>query len=626
VTVATADFADLGAIDPSTCLPERWEELLPAHTELGAFEDFADEHLRHTMEVPDGPPAGSPFHLYPGQRLFFGDALAFDPATGRNLYRTAGLVIPRKCGKTTGCGGFALCIAGGLIEQVKPRVYLAAGSEKQAGELWDHTSAFVNDPNFGSPSLQGYFQVFKAGISCSLTGGSIARVAADGSLNHSLNISALLADELHAWHTPKQLENWNALTSAGGARPNPLTCFITTAGEEKPDELAVTPLPKLMHRVLTHPETEVIRVHRCFTIYRNRRARIVLHVWGAPDGFAADDWETIKLANPAPWRTVERLQEDFEDETLDEAAKRRLYGNEWLKTKSAWFKTGIWEACADPKAVRAAFSNPARLCVGVDASLNRDTTAVAIATRLDDGRIAVRARVFATRKTAPAHVYFKGVKVELKIVERYIAGALLHEEPPEGDPQTRDGETLMPLLDEHAIEWLGYDPRYFNRSAEMLSEEGIQVVEYQPNAGPTWQAFQDFYAGVLEQTIVHEGDLVVNAHVAKTAGEKTERGWKIKKLQPGAMEGGRTTKESAPIDAVPAMVFAVDLVRLLGDGGDVMQVYEADGTAVEVDDDLLDAMFGDWPSDDELDGDPDEQEESEEDDLTPHEEHEEDAL
>lgn len=605
MTVATVEPTfDLGPVDLDTCLPERWEELLPEHTEGPAFEEFGREHLRHTMEVPGGPPAGSPFELYPAQQLFFADALAFDPGSARLLYRTAGLIIPRKNGKTTGCGGFGLCMAGGLLEQVKPRVYLAAGSEKQAGELWDHTSAFVNDPNFGSPSLQGHFQVFRSGITCSLTGGRIVRVAADGSQNHSLNISGLIADELHAWHTPKQLENWNALTTAGGARPNPLSLFITTPGEEKPNELARTPLPALMQRVIQHPDTEAIVVHECFTIYRNRRARIVLHCWGAPDGFEPDDWTTIKLANPAPWRTIDRLQEDFEDETLDEAAKRRLYGGEWLSTKSAWFKPGQWEACADAAAVRRAFDpagGGARITVGVDASLNRDTTAVAQATRLPDGRIAVRTRVFATRKTAPAHVYFKGGKVELRVVERYIAGALLHEEPADGDPQLRDGETLTPLLDDHAIEFLGYDPRYFNRSAEMLSEEGLQVVEYQPNAGPSWQAFQDFYGLVLEAKVVHEDDAVVNAHVAKTAAKKTEKGWRIEKLQPGVMDGGRVVKESAPIDAVPAIVFAVDLVRLLGDDDDAMKVLEADGTEVNVDDDLLDAMFGEWPTDAELD-------------------------
>ena len=101
------------------------------------------------------------------------------------------------------------------------------------------------------------------------------------------------------------------------------------------------------------------------------------------------------------------------------------------------------------------------------------------------------------------------------------------------------------------VRQLGYDPRYFSRSAEVLSDMEIDVVEYTPSAAPSFNAVQSFYNLVQAGLIVHDGDPILAAHVAAAAGEKTERGWKVRKL-----------RQSSPIDALMAAVMAVDLARL----------------------------------------------------------------
>ena len=48
-----------------------------------------------------------------------------------------------------------------------------------------------------------------------------------------MNPSAVIADELHAWRTPKQVELWDALDTAIHKRPGAYWLVITTAGREK---------------------------------------------------------------------------------------------------------------------------------------------------------------------------------------------------------------------------------------------------------------------------------------------------------------------------------------------------------------------------------------------------------
>jgi phage terminase large subunit-like protein len=148
------------------------------------------------------------------------------------VYRTILEVIPRKNSKTTQSSAFSLYSAGPWEGEVRPQVLLAAGSSKQAGELWDHAVAFIDDPVGGSPSLAAEFNVFQSGITSKSTAGSVQRVAGDGKLNHSKNPSKVIADELHVWTTPRQIENWRALTTAGGARVSPQVYGLTTAGDD----------------------------------------------------------------------------------------------------------------------------------------------------------------------------------------------------------------------------------------------------------------------------------------------------------------------------------------------------------------------------------------------------------
>jgi phage terminase large subunit-like protein len=472
------------------------------------FTKFCGTHCNHTQLVEGGPPPGSPFALEPFQSEFWDEALELDPSTGRRVYSRVGMVRPRKNGKTTELAAFSLYTGGPWDGERRPTVILAGGSKEQAGELRDQAAAFIEDPVAGSQRLRSKFVVQKIAITCPENGGVIRRVAGDGKLNHSLNPHIVAADELHAWQTPRQRENWKALTTAQGARTDPMVAFITTEGEGDDDELF-----DLMERIRSSVGTEIEKRHRCLTIYRNRRAGMLVYVYAAPPGTDLDDVETIKLANPASWRTLERLAKDLADPLVDENTKRRLYLCQRTSSALQWIDDDAWEACRRPN---LKIPRNGLITLGVDAARTRDTTALVWSWMARDGRTVVqRGRVWTCTEgrveAGLAHVFVPGGRLDNDLVRDFI--------------RTR-------LLPDYNCRLLFFDERYFDTQANDLSKDGMTVVEMHQGKPEMQAAWDEYYAAVYggpSPAIAHDGDRVFDQHRRKALGSKTERGWHVSK-------------------------------------------------------------------------------------------------
>ena len=157
-----------------------------------------------------------------------------------------------------------------------------------------------------------------------------------------------------------------------------------------------------------------------------------------------------------------------------------------------------------------------------------DSTAVCWAHQTNEGRILLRAHVWAADPDTHAHKHVRGGKVQLSEIEEFIYQLGKH----------------------YRVRGVAYDPRYFNRSAELLEKRGLKLVEYLANSAPMRNAYQHFYQLAAEGVLAHNGDPILSAHINATAAEKTETGWRIRKL-----------KSSARIDATVAAVLASDRVQ-----------------------------------------------------------------
>jgi phage terminase large subunit-like protein len=447
------------------------------------FAEFCSAYCRHTK----GRWAGEPLELEPWQREFVDEALRLDPKTGKRVYRQVLLGVPRKNGKSTLAASLALYMAGADGEP-GAEVVIAAGSRDQADVVYRQAREFVE----ASPTLSDFYDAQRFTITC--PDGVIRKIAADGRLQHGLNPSAIVCDELHAFMTPRQEELWAALTTGSGAREEPLICAITTAGYDK-----ATVLGRLFDEAMRLPEVER---RAGLTIARDVDSGFLCWWYGVDPDAPLDDVSSWLEANPASWITEEELVRQFRSPTVDEYAFRRLHLNQWTKTRESWLPPGLWSSLRDSD---VEFEEGDEIVVGVDVGLVHDSTAVAIAKRLDDGRVLVSARVWAARDDAVAHTILPGGRVDLEIVENYI----------------RD------LAARYVVREVVYDPRFFDRSAEILSNDGLLLAPVEQSSRRMLEAYAAFYLATGERRVAHDGDAVLSSHVEATNATMTDRGWKI---------------------------------------------------------------------------------------------------
>jgi phage terminase large subunit-like protein len=469
---------------------------------------FAAELCRQSI----GRWAGLPLDFYDQQQAFIDDALAFDD-DGRRLYRTVVWGIPRKNAKSHTCGAASLAFCSPAEGEGKPLIVMAAGSKDQANPMYDAAS----DYSLSTPELAQTFLPGKTAITCPWNDGSIIRVAGDGKLNHGLNPYMVMADELHAWVTPKQKENWAALTTAFGARDDAQLWVISTAGWDLETLLGE------QYRSAWESEFKVMRPEQGGGgfIVKDPAARLLVHWYAISPDTPFDDLDEWKRANPAPWRTEERIAEDLASKDANESEKRRLYGNQWTSARDRWISAEAWEHAKDEK---AEIPEGGDLFVGVDAALSGDTTAVGWAHPLEDGRVVVGCRVWSARKDVPADIIFADGRIDNNEPEAYIRDVLAKR---------------------YTVRQIGFDPRFFNDQAERLGD-GFVVIAYEQGSGEQRDAWDSFHrATVIEESVIHDGNRVLTAHVAAAAGTLTDRGWKVSKL-----------KQTNPIDGLAAVVIA----------------------------------------------------------------------
>lgn len=483
-------------------------------------ERFLARYLRHTK----GQWSGQPVVCEPWQQFLLDELFTLD-AAGRRRYRSGLVGIPRKNAKSTLCAGVALYMLGPDGEP-GPEVYTGGGSADQAGIVFGQVKEFLE----ANPRLLDWFIPRERTVRLKDAAGFMRRLAADGRLNHGLNPHAVIIDELHAFTTPRQVDNYEALTTAGGARAEPLVLAISTAGDD-PDTI----LGRQYRRLMEHSDAERIgkgreKLRAGLTILREPdNGRIALW-WGADPDADIENPAVWRAANPASWISTDYLREQFTSTDVDEASFRKLHLNQFVTSRDAWLPWGTWAGLVSTLEV------PDRIAIGVDVGLTADTTAVSWAAPVedDDGatRIVVRSHVWAARDDVPHDTYVPGGRVDLQLVEEFI----------------RD------LARRYSVARLHYDPRFFERSAQLLSGEGMTVAPLNQSSAPMADAYHEWYVDARTDVTAHDGDPVLAAHVDSTAGVQTERGWRVSKL-----------RSNRRIDACVAAVMATYGARRIDD-------------------------------------------------------------
>jgi phage terminase large subunit-like protein len=182
-------------------------------------------------EMLDGTPLrGTPFLLEPFHKYQVYNLLGFfHKGTKMRRFKEAFIFIPRKNIKTSFAAALAWAL-GLLNRRSGSKVYIVAAALKQSLESFN----FINF-NLAQMGEKDNFRVIDNNQEHSIAGdfgdGSlfIQALAANPDKQDSLNCNIAIADEIHAYKTPKQ---YNIIKEAMKAYTNKLMIGITTAGDD----------------------------------------------------------------------------------------------------------------------------------------------------------------------------------------------------------------------------------------------------------------------------------------------------------------------------------------------------------------------------------------------------------
>lgn len=466
--------------------------LLDDSPEGRQFARFCRAFLRQSK----GRWSGLPLELEPWQYRIIATMLVrertsvFDEIAGveqivnRRRYTEALLGLPRKNGKSTISSAIALffLIFEGTLHDAGAEVYAAAASKDQAKIVFSEAKRMV----LSSPHLKDACQVYRDAIVVKDTGAIFRVLSADGRLQHGLNPSCVIIDELHAHRDP---ELYYALRTGSGAREEPLIISITTAGHD-----LGTVCGELYLRGV-----------------KGEDPRLFFHWLGVADD-ETDDPDAWAAANPASWITRQWLVE--QSRSIPQAVFHRLHLNRWTRAEELWLPKGAWLACEDDE-VRLHDGDVVDL--GVDMGRKHDTAAVAIVGPVDEasGMRPVEGMTWGAwpdpSKPPPnAHEAISGDRVSFDLVEDFI----------------RDCARRF------VVRTVAFDPWRFDRSAETLMNEGIDMLEFPQSNERMAPASQGLFDAVVETRLAHDGDKVIGGQMeAATAKQVGRESWRLDKTQ-----------------------------------------------------------------------------------------------
>ncbi len=401
-------------------------------------------------------------------------------------------LIPKGNGKTVLLAAIAVHH---LTTTNAAEAYIGASSAAQAQKMYREASRFARQVDL--LPFPGYMEIR---VDKDPAFGYLRVLASDkadrGSLE-GIGPTLGLVDELHA-HVNDAL--YAAIHGALHKRDGRMLT-ISTAGSDEDSVLG-----RIRAKALELPS-----VTRSDSLTIARDDSFAMFEWAASEGADLDDISVVADANPASFVTEAKLRRIKASPSMTATRWARYHANVWTPAADQWLPPGTWDACFEDGADIPEGSD---VVVGVDVGIKKDSSAVVWMHKRSDERIVVKATVFAPQGDGP---------LDLSKLE----GAI------------RD------LADRYRVMSVSYDRWSFERSAQMLSDEGLLMVDFPMTNERTVPASTRLYEAIQQHRVVHDGDPVLAAHVKAGATRDTERGWRLAK-----------GKAKRPIDALIAMLIA----------------------------------------------------------------------
>lgn len=182
-------------------------------------------HMTSLLKHSKGQWAGEFFRPEPWQQFIDWNVFGWKRADGTRRFRTQYEEVARKNGKSTrgATTGIYLAFFDG---EPGAEVYSAATKRDQSRIVHAEAIRMVQKNRV----LRKHIKIYKDNLHMEATASKYQPLGADSDSTDGLNVSGVIADEVHAW---KSREMWDILETATGSRRQPLFVAITTAGMDR---------------------------------------------------------------------------------------------------------------------------------------------------------------------------------------------------------------------------------------------------------------------------------------------------------------------------------------------------------------------------------------------------------
>ena len=432
---------------------------------------------------------GQPLKLARFQKQYLEEALADGIDVGV-------LQTPRGNGKSSLGGALATWALYDDDETGSPQVPVIATTITQAIRscYGVAVSMIRNEPELFRRSLI-YTGISQPRVVTPFNEGELFPISNDADGLQGLDFSLAIVDEMG--FQPE--ESWSSLRLAAGKRERSLTLGLGTPGLDRDNAM--------------HALREVVRAG-------GSHLGVVYHEHSAPDGCAIDDRKAWRRANPAIRAGFLRVSALETDLAITPEGLFRIFRlGQWYEAGEAgWLGVdgrAIWEGLTSPWDL----VDGGPVFVGVDIALKRDTSAVVVLQKRDDGRYHAACRIWSPTEERP---------VDTTDIMRY----------------------LRELDERYDVQAISFDPRFFDVPAKYLGDEGLPMMEVPQSQERMTMAVGGVYEAIIKGEVTHDGDEAFTTQVINAVPRFNERGFTLTK-----------GKSRGKIDAAVALALAYDRVQ-----------------------------------------------------------------
>lgn len=435
-----------------------------------------------TLRITSGILEGELFKVRPWQREIIEAWYATD-ADGNRIIRTGLYSVARKNGKTGLVAGLALCHLLGPEQERRGQIVVGASDRDQSGIVFDELEAYIADnPAFiAETNIKRHEKM----IEHIPSGSKFRALSSDAKKSHGLSPSVVILDELAQWGSGIGRRLYDALTTAGGARKQPLTLIIGTQSEDEHN---------LMSELVDEAKT-------------SNDPTIAGFIFEIPPEMDVYDEANWALANPAlgDFRSIEdmrQLARRAQRIPSTDSTFRNLFCNQRVAAEEKWIQPADWKVCKRATPITDEDLLGAGPCYGgLDLGSVGDLTAFALFWP-DPGFLKVWTwcpKASLSERSEKDHVKY----------EEWAAAGWIEPTPGKATNKRIVAERIIEVWLKYAPREIAFDSWGMPELERVLSEAGTPELIFRPwhqgfkTMSPATKAFEE---RVLNGRLIHDGN------------------------------------------------------------------------------------------------------------------------